>query len=91
MASRLNIGDIEDGQCGGDSRRGGDRMCRSRPPGLGYVSAGGCAVSLLCRTVGGVEVSGQDSAPIVGSGRGQDPARHRTNSATAPTAAVLWS
>ncbi|MDT5187597.1 MAG: hypothetical protein QOI29_5755, partial [Mycobacterium sp.] len=68
--SRLNIGDIEDGQCGGDSCRGGHSVCRSRPPRLGFVTDGGCAAALLRCSVGGVEVGGQDSTPIVSSGRG---------------------
>ena len=84
MGGRLNIGDIEDGQCGGDSCRGGDCVCRSRSPGLGFVTDGGGAHALLRRSVGGVEVGGQDSTPIVSSGRSQDPAGHRANIGHSP-------
>ena len=84
MGGRLNLGDIEDGQCGGDSCRGGDCVHRSRSPGLGFVTDGGCAAALLRCSVGGVEVGGQDSTPIVSSGRSQDPAGHRANIGQSP-------
>jgi hypothetical protein len=55
MASLLDIGDIEDGQCGGDSRRGGDRVRRSRQPGFGSVPRRMCAVAVVshCRPLRG--------------------------------------